>query len=56
MAAQLPSLLGAHSVHFPSFFSLGCSFEQFSAEIPGLSSVGNHFSLSMLSLDEGTEF
>lgn len=37
--------------------SLVCSFEQqFAAEIPGLSSEGNHSGLSMLSLDEGTEF
>lgn len=37
--------------------SLVCSFEQqFTAEIPGLSSEGNHSDLSMLSLDEGTEF
>lgn len=46
-----------HSVHhFPYFFILSCSVEQFTAEIPGLSSVGNHFSLSMLRLDEDTEF
>lgn len=56
MAAQLLSLLGASSVHHFPYFSLGCSFEQFTAGISWLSSVGNHFSLSMLSLDEGTEF
>lgn len=37
--------------------SLVCSFEQqFTAEIPGLISEGNHSGLSKLSLDEGIEF
>lgn len=30
--------------------------QQFTAEIPGLSSEGNHSSLSLLTSDEGTEF
>lgn len=52
-----PFFPGAHSVHhFPYFFFLSCSVEQFTAEILGLSSVGNHFSWSMLSLDEDIEF
>lgn len=51
-------LSSGHILFFISLTcSLVCSFEQqFTAEIPGLSSKGNHSGLNMLSLHENTEF